>query len=87
MSCTCSTLTPRQATLQTILKLLYDYFRVTYTLLQVATFETRFSQIKAARRYVEKKTQGAGENDLIIFAGDFNANGPTNIPKAKSYKE
>ncbi len=44
-------------------------------------------QIKSARRYIEKKTAKCGENDLVIFAGDFNANGPTNIPGAKSYKE
>ena len=43
--------------------------------------------MKAARRYVEKKTENAGKNDLIIFAGDFNCNGPTNIPEAKSYIE
>ena len=44
-------------------------------------------QIKKARKYVEEKTAGAGENDLIIFAGDFNACGPTNVSGAKSYKE
>jgi hypothetical protein len=44
-------------------------------------------QLKAARRFVERKTENAGENDLIIFAGDFNACGPTNVKEAKSYKE
>lgn len=44
-------------------------------------------QIKAARRYIEKKTATAGENDLVMFAGDFNANGPTHIKGQKSYKE
>ncbi len=48
--------------------------------------ETRFLQIKSARRYIEKKTAKCGEHDLVIFAGDFNANGPTNIPGQKSYK-
>ena len=27
------------------------------------------------------------ENDLIIFGGDFNANGPTNVKDAKVYKD
>ena len=48
--------------------------------------ETRFLQIKSARRYIEKKTAKCGEHDLVMFAGDFNANGPTNIPGQKSYK-
>ena len=44
-------------------------------------------QIKAARRYIEKKTGDVPETDLVIFAGDFNANGPTHIGGSKSYKE
>jgi hypothetical protein len=44
-------------------------------------------QIKSARRYIEKKTGNAPETDVVIFAGDFNANGPTHIRGSKSYKE
>ena len=44
-------------------------------------------QIKSARRYIEKKTGKAPETDLVIFVGDFNANGPTHIRGSKSYKE
>jgi hypothetical protein len=44
-------------------------------------------QIKSARRYIEKKTGNAPETDVVIFAGDFNANGPTHIGGSKSYKE
>ena len=43
--------------------------------------------MKHSRKYIEEKTAKAGENDLIIFAGDFNSNGPTNIKEAKSYTE
>lgn len=33
------------------------------------------------------KTKDAGDNDLIIFAGDFNANGQKDNAKAKAYRE
>jgi hypothetical protein len=32
-------------------------------------------QLRLARKYIERKTNDAGDDDLIIFAGDFNANG------------
>ena len=44
-------------------------------------------QLRASRRYIETKTENVDENDLIIFAGDFNANGPTDVKDAKSYKQ
>jgi|LauGreDrversion4_2_1035121.scaffolds.fasta_scaffold319785_2 hypothetical protein len=44
-------------------------------------------QIKQARNYIERKTANVPETDLVIFAGDFNANGPTHIKGQKSYKE
>jgi hypothetical protein len=44
-------------------------------------------QIKSARRYIEKKTATVPDTDLVIFAGDFNANGQTHIEGQKSYKE
>lgn len=44
-------------------------------------------QIKQSRRFIEKKTHDANENDLVIFAGDFNANGPTHVKGSRSYKE
>jgi hypothetical protein len=87
MCYTFSTLILRPVTSMTILKPLYAYLILCSFYLKVATLETRFLQIKSARRYIEKKTAKCGENDLVIFAGDFNANGPTNIQGAKSYKE
>jgi hypothetical protein len=36
---------------------------------------------------VEKKTIGISESELVIFAGDFNANGPTFKKGAKNYIE
>lgn len=44
-------------------------------------------QIKHARMYVEERTADKGENDLVIFSGDFNANGPTFKQGAKNYIE
>lgn len=54
-------------------------------MLQVTTFETRAKQLEHARKYVAEKTAKAGDKDLIIFAGDFNAAGPTGIKEAKNY--
>jgi len=53
----------------------------------LATFETRYYQLKCARKYIEEKTRDVGDNDLIIFAGDFNANGQSDNVKAKAYRE
>lgn len=53
----------------------------------VATFETRYEQLRQARQYIEKKTANAGENDLIMFVGDFNCNGQKENKKAKAYRE
>jgi acetate kinase len=44
-------------------------------------------QLKHAQKYVEKKTQNLSENDIVIFAGDFNANAQTNRRGAKNYIE
>ena len=43
--------------------------------------------MRLARKYIERKTDNAGEDDLIVFAGDFNANGQKENKKAKAYRE
>jgi len=43
--------------------------------------------LKCARKFVEEKTKDAHENDMIIFAGDFNANGQKDNIKAKAFRE
>lgn len=43
--------------------------------------------MREARRFVERKTANAGENDLIIFAGDFNCNGQKENKKVKAYRD
>jgi len=53
----------------------------------VSTFETRYEQLRLARKFIEEKTANAHENDLIIFAGDFNANGQKENRKAKAFRE
>jgi len=53
----------------------------------VATFETRYEQLRLARQYIQKKTAKAGESDLIMFVGDFNCNGSKENRKAKAYRE
>lgn len=44
-------------------------------------------QLRVARKFVEEKTKNAHTNDLIIFAGDFNANGQKDNAKAKAFRE
>ena len=43
--------------------------------------------MKEAREFIEKKTKDASPNDLIVFAGDMNANGQKENRKAKAYRE
>lgn len=44
-------------------------------------------QLKHARAYIEEKIDGVNPNDLVMFAGDFNCNGPTLKKGAKNYIE
>eukprot|EP00347_Sterkiella_histriomuscorum_P022181 403331390 len=53
----------------------------------LASFEVRYMQLRCARKFVEQKTQNAHENDLILFVGDFNANGQKDNAKAKAFRE
>ena len=53
----------------------------------MSTFETRYEQLRLAKLYIDRKTANCGPNDLIIFAGDFNANGQKENRKAKNYRE
>jgi hypothetical protein len=43
--------------------------------------------MKVARAFIERKTANADPNELIVFAGDFNANGQKDNRKAKAFKE
>ena len=42
--------------------------------------------MRVARKFIEQKTKGIDENDLVMFVGDMNANAQEDNKKAKAYR-